>query len=290
MNTLPKNAPHKFTHAQPWTSFKGKNVGRKEVSAQKIFRPGHKPNPALEGDTATSGAYGAFHDVPRMPAVEVARRNFGSYSVTTDDAASRAAAQARDALGPVDLAREANRQRGPSAIAKREEAPPDNLRWNPAADGGKAAVRRRQVNALLDDDAPHPLEAPSRTDQQQRTSEALVKAHRKDTEPVRDTLRDGPRVSMRGRAHDERSAMRAFIAEESKAVHTGSPAGGDAAGALANGGLSQAGGLSKEQRAQALRDPRVQAALDAALNGPNRIAAEQHKMRNTTQVSAERRW
>ena len=46
---------------------------------------------------------------------------------------------------------------------------------------------------------------------------------------------------------------------------------------------------NKERVAQ-LTDPRVQAALNVALNGPNKLAADQYKGRNTTRVSAERRF
>ena len=48
--------------------------------------------------------------------------------------------------------------------------------------------------------------------------------------------------------------------------------------------------LNNAQRVAALSDPRVQKALDAALNGPNALAAQQYKGRNTTRVSAERKF
>ena len=43
-------------------------------------------------------------------------------------------------------------------------------------------------------------------------------------------------------------------------------------------------------REAALRDPRVQAALDKALNQPNQLAALANKTRNTTRISGERKF
>ena len=79
--------------------------------------------------------------------------------------------------------------------------------------------------------------------------------------------------------------MRAQIAEEQKAAMVGasSPAAPVA-------GLQLHGGMSKAQREAALMDPRVQAELAKALNGPNKVAYDQNLTRNTTRVSAERRW
>ena len=48
--------------------------------------------------------------------------------------------------------------------------------------------------------------------------------------------------------------------------------------------------LSNPDRVAALSDPRVQAALDKALNQPNGLAMQQYKHRNTTRVSAERKF
>ena len=48
--------------------------------------------------------------------------------------------------------------------------------------------------------------------------------------------------------------------------------------------------LQDQAKVDALTDPRVSAALNAKLNAPNSVAAEQFKQRNTTRVSAERKY
>ena len=126
---LGKYSHHAYAHAQPWTSFKGKQVGRKEISAREVFRPGHKANPVLDGpeNTSTAAVYGGGigFQPPPLNAVERARRQFGSHSLPADDA-----------LGPVDL----NMERQILAMERQiASAAPVVVKKKKKAKGGKKA-------------------------------------------------------------------------------------------------------------------------------------------------------
>jgi hypothetical protein len=284
METLPKHAPHAFAHARPWDKFKGKSVGRKQCSRAEVFVPGHKKNPLLEEGPTSSGAYGAFAGgPPRASAVEISRRQFGAHSVV-DDAPKRGVA---DVLGPVDLSRERT-VASHRPTKKLEEPPPDTLRWNPeAAGGGAAGARRREVSRRLEE-AEHPLQ-PSVPREPEAAAKAAAAAKRKNDVPLVDPLRDHSCRAPRAVLHEEKQRVRAMLEEEAKAQRALPPSNAAASGVLANAGVAASGMTAAERRA-ALSDPRVQAALDKALNGPNNIAAEANRARNTQRVSAERRW
>ena len=275
----PKHAPHAYAHAKPWDKFQGKHVGRKEVSRKKIFVPGHKGNDDLETGLTSSGAIGAFAGGPgRAPAVETSRRNFGAWAQTTND----------DILGPVDLPRERTLTGGGAARARPsqlEEPPPDTLRWNPEAQsGGLAGARRRQVERLLAEQEP-----PADANGTSGKSAARVAARRKAAVPEDPFHAQGQRArSERALKHEHQLMVRQQIADEAKAY--ASAPRGDATGVLASNGYSASGAMTAAERAAALSDPRVKAALDHALNKPNRVAADHNKGRNTTRISAERRW
>lgn len=289
MDTLPKNAPHAYAHARPWDKFRGKQVGKKEVSAQKVFRPGHKENASIEHAQTSSGAYGAFLNGPaRAPAVEVSRRQFGAFGSTDEPQSGGLKMLAMsDVLGDVNLASE---RRGPLRKSKLDEPPPDTLRWNPATEQGNANVaRRRLVHKLVEQEAeltqpPQRAPADARSHESAETRAARASS-RKDVVAVEDPLRGGliaGRSNPRAQKHEDRERVRHLIAEEKNYMP---PPPGAASGMI---GLH--GGMSKEQRAAALMDPRVQAALNEKLNAPNNVAAEQFRVRNTSQVSAERKY
>jgi len=211
MNTLPKHAPHAYAHARPWDRFKGKEVGRKEVSRKEIFVPGHKENVALESGLTSGGAYGAFAGgPPRASGIETSRRSFGAYAATEDArgnggrpaaGTSPAGRHAADVLGPVDLAREHSRSAVRLRASKLEEPPPDTLRWNPEAQtGGGVGARRRHVNRLLEEEnerqaaaqaaqAAQAASGDERVGVDGKTSAQRAAARRKDRAPAEDTLR-----------------------------------------------------------------------------------------------------
>ena len=116
-----------------------------------------------------------------------------------------------------------------------------------------------------------------------------VRSRNKDNAEVPfDNLRMGDRARpFEAVKHEERMRMREMIAvEKSMAPQAPAPPIDSIKGIAGLGG----GALSKEQRAAALMDPRVQSALNAALNAPNKVAFDQIKARNTTRLSAERKY
>jgi len=289
MNILPKNAPHSYAHARPWDKFKGKSVGRKEASAREVFRPGHKANPVLdEGIQSSSSAYGAgLGGPPRASAVEVSRRNFGSHASTDRPTDSRA-----DVLGPVDLARERNMQAQPliARKSKLDDPPPDTLRWQGPSEGLSSVAIRRKAHGIVDaqqqdltQPPQRPMQQPGGMDPKERVM--AVRSRNKDNAEVPfDNLRMGDRARpFEAVKHEERMRMREMIAvEKSMAPQAPAPPIDSIKGIAGLGG----GALSKEQRAAALMDPRVQ----SALNAPNKVAFDQIKARNTTRLSAERKY
>ena len=274
----PKHAPHSYAHAKPWDKFQGKAVGRKEVSRKKIFVPGHKGNADLESGLTSSGAIGAHAGIGRAPAVETSRRNFGAWAQTTND----------DILGPVDLPRERTMTGGSGHAppSRLEEPPPDTLRWNPESQrGGLAGARRRQVERLMAAEQEPPVDANATSGK----SAARVAARRKAAVPEDPFHAGGQRArSERALKHEHQLMVRQQIADEAKA-YAAAPRG-DAMGVMAANGYSGSGVMTAAERAAALTDPRVKAALDHALNKPNRVAADHNKGRNTTRISAERRF
>ena len=297
--TLPKHQPHAFAKARPWDQFKGKQIGRKEANRKEIFVPGHKENVAMEAGMTSSGAYGAFAGGPaRAPAVETSRRQFGAHAQTKDDV-----------LGPVDLQRERSAAAGGMGgeparrprKSKLEEPPPDTLRWAPGAQSGspEASSRRRQVEArllALQNSPPHPLGpplaegGPGADEARLAASAARVAArHRKDAAPPVDSLRGlatRPGKNENALRHEEQQLVRRMLeAEKSQYARRG---GADLGSALGEHAHLVSG--TQVDRTAALQDPRVQMALDAALNAPNKVAAEHNLRRNTTRASAERRW
>ena len=149
------------------------------------------------------------------------------------------------------------------------------------------------------------------------TAAAAARAKRE----VRDTLRDQPRMlNANARRHEEQRQVRQMLQEErqreqvfeaqqarqaaalDQALARGESDLASLAGKLRGGQPGTLGGaslganasarqlLSNPDRVAALSDPRVQAALDKALNEPNGLAMQQYKHRNTTRVSAERKF
>lgn len=252
---------------------------------------------------STSSAYGAgLGGPPRASAVDTSRRNFGMYAHNEKPTDSNA-----DALGPVNLALErVNIQPAPSSHgisvrkSKLEEPPPDTLRWNPgaASEGSAVVARRRKAHSLVDEQQEQltlpPQRAPEPTmgkqhDPMERV--LAVRARNKDNAEVPfDNLRSGGERARSDRAvkHEETMRVRDMIATEKANIqsYVHAPHAGGIAGIAGLGGAA----LTKEQRVAALQDPRVQAALDQALNAPNRVAADQYKARSTTRLSAERKY
>lgn len=282
MDTLPKHAPHAFVHARPWDNFKGKQVGRKQVSRREVFIPGHKANASVEAGLTSSAAIGALAGGPaRASAMDTSRRQFGAWAAIEEP-------RVADVLGPVDLSRERSEQGRTQArtgrASKLEEPPADTLRWNPEAVGGSVAgTRRREVNRILEM-SEHPLQ-PSAPRSEEAAAKAAA-ARCKAANPPADTLRERPFRAPKAVQHEEKMRMRAMLEEEAKAQQAA--AGRGAVGGSGVAGLSA--GMTREQRMAAMADPRVQAAIEQAMNAPNAIAADNNRARNTTRVSAEKRW
>ena len=266
-----KHAPHAFVHAQPWTKFRGKQVGRKEISLLTVHKPGHKANSSLEAPTASS-AYGAFaaNSAPRTEAVSRARRAFGSYGLPSEDA-----------IGPVDIDAERTEKYKYQALrksGKAEEPPADSLRWNPEGPtGGRgalaAAARRRAQEAQAEAEAAQVRAAPRPQPLRELPNETLTDA-------------PGARVrTEKGLRYEEQRRVREKL--EAERVATAAAA----AEALRERNAGWVHNVLKDkERVSQLTDPRVQAELNKALNEPNRVAAEQFRARNTQRLSAERKY
>ena len=299
MYTLPKNAPHAFAHAVPWDQFKGKRVGRKEASAKEVFKPGHKENASITQFETSSGAYGAHLGGPAR-AIDP-RKNFGGFSTNTDDdATAKGLAQMQiyqqnDSLGPVDLVQE---RRHVTRTQKLEADAVDTLRWNGGERHSSALVnRRRAAEVAAAASMPHPLEAKTPTQENEGGDDsvsakrrAALAAKRKDDAPPVDPLRARVGKGEIAQRHADQQRVRAMLEEERKNAEVAKANAVDARMLGPHGYGNKGGGMSQEERRAALQDPRVQAALDQALNGPNRVAYQQNLTRNTTRASAERRW
>ena len=323
---LDKHAPHAFTHARPWDKFQGKQVGRKEVNIRTVFRPGHKKNPVLDTDNdtlPTSATYGAHTGVTRASGVAASRRNFGAHANTDALGPVNLVAEQENArltahyrMGASDVARK-NAER----VKRLEEAPPDSLRWNPNdSNRNFLAQQRRRAVALAEQETAEAEMKRLAVEEQRRrppSDDELVASRAKHE--VRDTLREQPRaLNANARRLEEQRQVRAMLAEEKQRAtamemqHARQAAAlddalrrGDSDLAGVAGRLQDGGGLgnglvgknasarhllSNPDRVAALSDPRVQKALDAALNQPNALAMQQYKTRNTTRVSAERKF
>jgi hypothetical protein len=296
---LGKYSHHAYAHAQPWTSFKGKQVGRKEISAREVFRPGHKANPVLDGpeNTSTAAVYGGGigFQPPPLNAVERARRQFGSHSLPADDA-----------LGPVDLNMERQilameRQIASAAPVvvkkkKKDEPPPDTLRWDPtnsaqngASKGGLAAAARRRAAAA--EAAEEEARAPSAV--AAAASQPIAVRPRLEKKDLTDPPNQRTHKSEAGLRHEEQMRVRAKLeaearaeAERAAAMQERWAAGDHPTPEFRHPVLERFGA----DKVQALSDPRVIAALQAKLNEPNAASRELYKMRNTQRVSAERKY
>ena len=217
---LGKFSHHAYAHAQPWTTFKGKQVGRKEISAREVFRPGHKANPVLDGpeNTSTAAVYGGGigFQPPPLNAVERARRQFGSHSLPADDA-----------LGPVDLNMERQilameRQIASAAPVvakkKKDDPPPDTLRWDPtnsaqngASKGGlAAAARRRAAAAEAAEEERASAVAPA-------ASQPIAVRPRPEKKDLTEPPNQRTHKSEAGLRHEEQMRVRAKLEEEARA-------------------------------------------------------------------------
>jgi hypothetical protein len=269
MHAQGKHAPHVFTRARPWDQQRITQIGRKQTSIRSVHRPGHKQNEALTWETS-NGAIGAHYGQHRAPAVATSRKQFGAYSLP-----------AEDALGPVDL----NEERPSASSARRArakelEAPPaDTLRWNgEAAQGGRgglaAAARRRAALAASEAEATPPPPRP------------LLKPQAKP-----DTITEPPGQRLRTEKgllyEQQRQARERIELEEREAKARAAQMA--AAGAGAEQGFFHPA-LRDQERVAALTDPRVRAQLDHRLNGVNKLAAEQFRVRGSTQISGERKF
>ena len=285
-----KHAPHAFAHARPWDTFKPKVVSKKQVSTLEAFKPGHKANAALGEDVSTSsGAYGAFTAQPRLDPNIIRRRAFGSYAL--DD----------DALGPVDLNAEkaARPTQGEPVYVSRikrlnEEPPPDTLRWNgDSGRGGRgglaAEARRKAAEAAAEAEAEQAAAAAKKAAPPAPPRAPPMPANGKSKEltaapgaPIQGARTEkGMQYELKLRARqrieeEKREAKRAHE-EEMVAFRAAGPQFFHPA-------------LQDKAKVDAMLDPRVTAALNAKLNAPNSVAAEQFKQRNTTRVSAERKY
>lgn len=256
------------------------------MSAKTVFRPGHKANPALEGQTS-GGGYGAgltFEPAPAAAVVNTSRRQFGSYSLPAEEPSYAS----YDSLGPVDLQMERSLP-PPKSKKKAEEPPPDTLRWDPSAQGGGrgglAATARRKAAIAAEEAAAATARAMQQQQPHQGASRLPRPEQRELTEPPnrRERTEAGLRYEEQMRARAVVEAERAEQEQRAAAVK---------AAAMARGGqpLYYNKLLADESKVAAMSDPRVQAALQAKLNEPNTLAAQQYKSRNTTRVSSERKY
>jgi hypothetical protein len=304
--SVPKHMPHSYAHARPWDQFNGKTVGRKAISLKDVHRPGHKKNAALgELDlddcySASSGVYGAFLGGPgRAPAAVTSRKNFGSWACTDEQ-------QHRDVLGPVDLSRErpgAQQQNlpigGGRSSASKQAEPEDTLRWNGTNQQGLAAARRRrqaQAEAEAIVSQRQPSSSGGEGGAPPLPSGAAAAARRSASERVpTDTLRDVPRArSEKALRHEEQLRVRERLERERMESAAAAASAREASlgldlpmGALPHKTRSV---LANPERVAALTDPRVTAALTHKLKAPNSVAYQQNLTRNTTRLSAERRY
>jgi len=283
-----KNAPHVFVKARPWDTFKPKVVSKKEVSILQVHKPGQKANPALEENTSSNRAYGAFarpEGADRSTAVAASRRAYGKYALEDEDA-----------LGPVDLNAERARLPEPPTVQyvhnrrDKEEAPPDTLRWNgntgQGGRGGLAAeARRKAVEALAEAEAEEAAAAARRAQAAPRQQAAKAKQQSLTAAPgaPADRVR-----TEKGLQYEEKQRVRAMLEGEKVAKQRAYEA--SVAAAQAAGPQFHHPALADPQKVAALTDPRVTAALNAKMNAPNTIAAEQNRQRNTQRVSAERKY
>jgi len=285
-----KYSHHAYAKAQPWTTFKGKQVGRKEVSAREVFRPGHKANPALEGPTSSGSAYGAGLGFQPAAKPDISRKQFGSYGQD----------QERDSLGPVDLEFERHLASQPPMAGHRtkkksEEPPPDTLRWDPSngsAGNGRGSLAReaRRKAQVREEEEARVAQAQALAHLPQQPAPARPRAEKKDlTEPPSQRAYK----SEAGQRHQEQMRVRAMLEAEAleKADRMNTIiAAHDGSGPLQQGFrhpvLEKFGATKVAQ----LTDPRVTAALQAKLNAPNVASAELYKMKNTQRISAERRY
>ena len=85
---IPKHMHHERARALPWDSFKGAQVGRKEVSLRKVCRPGReKPvaGSAEEENMSAASAYGSFAGVGRASAKATSRKMFGAHAQAEEE-------------------------------------------------------------------------------------------------------------------------------------------------------------------------------------------------------------
>ena len=301
-----KHAPHSFAKAQPWTKFRGKQVGRKEVALKNVHRPGHKANAVLEEPTASS-AIGAYWGVERAPVVNTMRRQFGAFGHE---------ARETDALGPVDHNAERAAieyhnnfmaQQMPAAPRRgrlNTDPPPDTLRWNgDESQGGRgslaAAARRKAAEAAAEEEAKAAAD--------RRKAESMLNAKlaaggegagavhpavlaRGKGDVAEPIGRENVGRSERALRHEEQVRVRHQL-EEQKRAEAAQLAAGRAA-AAARGGAPEFYHplLADKAKVAALTNPKVTAALHAKLNEPNKLAFDQIKQRNTERVSAERKY
>ena len=282
-----KDAPHARANAQPWTKFKGKQVGRKEVSLLTVHRPGHKANAALEEPTA-SGAYGGFYDNGRAPVVQISRKQFGAFSLSHDQR------HPHDSLGPVDLEAERHHHQFVSQLPRKKGAQEtvDTLRWNGQSEGGRgalAAAVRRKAAAAAEEEAKQ-VAAASRAEGSHVRPDATATSRPPPKELTAPIGYENVARSEKALRYEEalrvRTQLEQQTAEEAAAVQR------DHEAASARDGRAEFfhPALRDKEKVAALSNPKVQAALDAALNGPNRLAFEQHRARNTQRLSAERKY
>lgn len=324
MHSLPKNAPHAYVHAQPWTKFRGKAVGRREIGHKEVFRPWHKENAALAEVAATSaGAIGAFAPgaaPQRAPAVATSRRQFGSYALT-DEMPHQGAV---DALGPVNLLSERRQERRPAPLPNKSDEPVDTLRWNPrsgATDGSKpreseslpppsdtASVsmsrRRAMAQRMVEQEEREARTAAEAAARLEKTAAKAAAARALHAVPAAPDPAERRGRSEAAQRHEMRKLVRAQEEERQRREVEATPTLADY---TRPGGAAAASGqalplaavarthaehaiLSDDAKVAALSDARVVKALDQALNAGNRLMAEQYKGRNTTRVSAERRF